>query len=219
MRLNIFKKLFSRKTNNENIISEEINNIPNISIISTDDYIKMEIQQDSTFREYCSEIDKLSQDGVDEINQLPMRLLISKGMETINGQTVYLIKTNGFSYTISVNSNNIYLSSRKTEGEEIKEATLKIALKSKRYQIAKYVHDLNRSTKSVKTYDPNEVGNQFSMTTDEARTTVDLIIEQLEQIGFISEIVDISQIKECLTISKVQELNRANNVQNVSKDR
>jgi hypothetical protein len=137
MRLNIFKKLFSRKTNNENIISEEINNIPNIpddvnkqpniSIISTDDYIKMEIQQDSTFREYCSEIDKLSQDGVDEINQLPMRLLISKGMETINGQTVYLIKTNGFSYTISVNSNNIYLSSRKTEKDE---DTRKNALRS-----------------------------------------------------------------------------------------
>ena len=92
-------------------------------------------------------------------------------------------------------------------------------MKSKRYQIAKYVHDLNRSTKSVKTYSLDEVGSPFSMTTDEARTTVDLIIEQLEQIGFISEIVDISQIKECLTISKIQEFNRANNVENISKDR
>ena len=229
MRLNIFKKLFSRKTNNENIVSEEINNIPNIpddvneqpniSIISTDNYIKMEIQQDCTFREYCSELDKLSQDGVDEINQLPMRALLSKGIETIYGQSVYLIDNNGFSYTISVNSNNVYISSRKTESEEIKEATIDTNLQSKRYRITNYVHDVNRSTKSVKTYSLDEVGSPFSMTTDEARTTVDLIIEQLEQIGFIGEIVDISQIKECLTISKVQEPNRSNNVQNINKDR
>jgi hypothetical protein len=179
----------------------------------------MEIQQDCTFREYCSELDKLSQDGVDEINQLPMRVLLSKGIETIYGQSVYLIDNNGFSYTISVNSNNVYISSRKTESEEIKEATIDINLQSKRYRMTNYVHDVNRSTKSVKTYSLDEVGSPFSMTTDEARTTVDLIIEQLEQIDFISEIVDISQIKECLTISKVQELNRANNVQNVSKDR
>ncbi len=229
MRLNIFKKLFSRKTNNENIVSEEINNIPNIhenvnqqpniNIISTDNYIKMEIQQDCTFREYCSELDKLSQDGVDEINQLPMRALLSKGIETIYGQSVYLIDNNGFSYTISVNSNNVYISSRKTESEEIKEATIDVNLQSKRYRITNYVHDLNRSTKSVKIYSLDEVGSQFSMTTDEARTTVDLIIEQLGRIDFIGEIVDLIMLKEYITLSKAQGDHRADKAQDISKDR
>lgn len=217
MRLNIFKKLFSRKTNNENIISEEINNIPNISISSTDNYIKMEIQQDCTFREYCSELDKLSQNGVDEINQLPMRALLSKGIEIIYGQSVYLMDNNGFSYTISVNLNNVYISLRKTESEEIKEATIDVNLQSKRYRITNYVHDLNRSTKSVKTYSLDEVGSPFPMTTEEARTTVDLIIEQLEQIGFISEVVDISQIKECIKLNEIQSFNKTD--RDMSKDR
>lgn len=229
MRLNILKKLFSRKTNNENSIPQEINIITNIhedvnqqsniSIISTDNYIKMEIQSDCTFREYCSELDKLSCEGIDEINQLPMRALLSKGIETIYGQSVYLINTNGFSYTISINPSNAYISSRKTEGEEIKEATIDIDLQSKRYQIANYIHDLNRSTKSVKTYKPDSVASPFSMTTEEAKTTADLIIEQLEQIGFIDEIVDLSQIQDCITLNEIQSFNKADKYKDVSKDR
>ena len=219
MILNFLKKLFSRKTNNENIIPEENNHLPNISIISTDNYIKMKIQQDCTFREYCSELDKLSQEGVDEINQLPMRALLSKGIETIYGQSVYLIDNNGFFYTISINSNNVYISSRKTESEEIKEATIDVNLQSKRYRITNYVHDLNRSTKSVKTYLPDEVGSPFSMTTEDAKTTVSLMIEQLGQIEYIDEIVDLSQLKECLTLYKVQDFHRTVKVQDISKDR
>ena len=51
--MNKFKKLFSRKTNNENIIPEENNHLPNINIISTDNYIYTIV-----YNTNASEVDK-----------------------------------------------------------------------------------------------------------------------------------------------------------------
>ena len=108
--MNLFKKLFSRKTNNENIGSEEINNVsnipedvnrlPNLNITSTDSYIKMEIHEDCAFKEYCSELDKLSCEGIDEINKLSIRLLISKTPVDVSAVTV-LNPDMYFSYSLN----------------------------------------------------------------------------------------------------------------------
>ena len=219
MKFNFLKSLFwkEHKEFDNNVKSSNAVGA-NINIENNDNLIKIEIKEDCTLQEYCTKIDSLLQSNsenmdktsIDMIDRLPMRMLISNGIKTIKRQTIYLISNNNLQHTISVNVDNIYLSESKVENEEIKEGTIRICLANREYQISKYIHDSNRSTKSVKFYKPSNASNQFfCMDRQEATTVVESMIEHLEQIEAIKNILNLDDIHSYLNLTEREEFPKA----------
>jgi len=221
MRFNFFKNLFNKKhrddkKNDQNVkVSKDIG--ADINVENNDGLIKIEIEKDCTLQEYSEKIDSLLQsdsENIDKtlsdmIDKLPMRMLISNGIKTINRQTIYLISNNNFKYIISANSDNIYLSESKIENKNINENTIKICLANEEYQISKYVHDINKSTKSVKFYNPTNNGNEFFyMDIEEATAVVESMIEHLDKIEVIKNILNFDNIHSYLKLTELRESSR-----------
>ncbi len=220
MNLNFFNKLF-RKKNKENVKDNNgpVNNASssnsidkNINIEYNKNLIKIEIKKDCDFQEYCNEIDRRLQENIskmdnnmiDMINEIPIRMLISNGIKTINRQTVYLTSTDEYEYIISLNAENIRISERRIVNKEIEESTIQIYYPNREYKISKYVHDLNRSTKSVKSYIPGrKSGIQFfDMNKEEAILTAKTLMQHLEKNESIRDTLDLKYISSFLSFDE-----------------
>lgn len=223
MKFNFLNKLFKKNNNEDKEDNKEfVNRVPssnsvdnNINIEHNDYLIKIEIKKDCTLQEYCNETESLLKENlanmddamIDMINRIPMRMLISNGIKTINGQTIYLIRNDDFEYIISSNAKNIHISESRMVDEEIEESTIQIYFPNGEYKISKYIHDINRSTKSVKFYKTSNVSNQlFSIDKEEASSTVKSMLQHLEENESIKNILDLEHISSYLNAIEVTDV-------------
>lgn len=128
----------------ENILSYE----------ESDNFIKLQILSECTFEEYVDAINKYEKEG--NSIDIPIRMFITSGGSFINTklkkQTIFIVSSDNVTYCIVNSSNEVKLSERIHQGDEINEITLDIDKNSNAYTIAKYIHDLNYSTKFCKWY-------------------------------------------------------------------
>lgn len=217
MKFDFFNKLFGKKNKEKKEDNKELANSvssgnsvdTNINIEYNDNLIKIEIKKDCSFQEYSSEIGRILQEypanmdnnNIDMINNLPKRMLISNGIDTINGQTIYLIRNDDYKYIISSNADKLYISETSNVGTEIEESIFKIYFPNREYQIGKYIHGVNRDTSSIKAYRSGMVNSNqpFWMDKEEASSTVKTILQHLEENEKTKDILDLEYINSFLS--------------------
>lgn len=233
MNINFLNKIFG-KMNKENMkdVKESFNKDlssnsidANINIEYNENLIKIEIKKDCGVQEYCNEVGRRLQEKfsnmdsnmIDMIREIPMGMLISNGIKRINGQTVYLISTDEYEYIISINAENTYISERCIINNEIEESTIQINYPNREYKISKFIHDLNKNTKSVKTYKPGWRSDiqYFDMDKEEAVQISKTLFQHLEENNSIKSVIDLEHISSFLSFVELPEVVK---IENNTKD-
>ena len=210
------RNLSSDSIDNTESVNGDLNNNSietNISMECNKDLIKIEIKKNCNLKEYCYEkdmrlqeiISNIDNNMIDMIKQIPMRMLISSGINTIYKQTIYLFSIDECEYIISLNTENIHISESRVVNKEIEESSIQINYKNRKYEISKFVHDLNKSTKNVRSYIPgmNSQVESFNMDKEEAILTAKTLLQHLEKIELIRDVLDLQYIKSLLNFDEL----------------
>lgn len=153
-----------------------------VQIINRDNFMKINILEPCTLEELPYFI------------KIPIRSFLREEGNLLNAkilkQTLYLFKENKYEYCITENKEQLLLSERKMENEDIMEIELKIDKNKETYRVTKYIHDQNHSTKETKIY-PMKEDNAFDfwrMNKKEAVVLLQGLVNRLDKSDKIGRI-------------------------------
>lgn len=158
--------------------------------------------------EYEEEVSKYENECVDI--EIPIRMFITEGYNFLTSkvqkQEISVLKNEEYSYYITVSDSRFKISERKLVGNEIMEIMLDIDKIKKDYIVSLYIHDLNHSTKSCKSYpiDGNTI-DAFKLPRKEAITGIYNLLERMKKIKNIQDIVDISRLYELTNLVRKED--------------
>lgn len=161
-----------------------------LEVINEKEYDLINIKKDCLFLNYAEE-EKLYKK-----NDIPTRLFIREGSNIFNTiikkQKIYTLTYKEVDYIISVSDEQINISQRKKENNEIVETVINL-YNDKNFSISKYIHDLNHSTKFHKTYRPNQkhIIDIFNLDKIEAFALAQNLLDDLKEVTDIHKIISV----------------------------
>lgn len=203
-----FKEFINKRHRNEppkiiinNQPDKKLENILNYE--TSDNLIKLQILNECTFKEYVDAIDKY--ENKENSVEIPIRMFITSGGDIINTklkkQKMFIVSRGNVKYSIVTSRDEVKLSEKIYQGEEIDEITLNINKNSKAYTIAKYIHDLNHSTKFLKWYPiQDEAFNAFALTKLQAIELFKVFLQNLEKIKDMKIFLEMENLYDLVSL-------------------
>lgn len=113
---------------------------------------------------------------------------------------IFIVSRDNVTYCIVNSSDEVKLSERMHQGDEIDEITLNVDKNSKAYTITKYIHDLNHSTKFCKWY-PTQDDNlgDFALNKCQAIELFKIFLENLKKISDMKKFSDIENLYDLVS--------------------
>lgn len=185
-------------SNNESIIEQkecvtlEPDKKENVHILEMEDVTKIEVLEPCNFVEFECPI------------EIPIRLFLKEGYNLLTTnilrQAIYSYEENEYDYYISQNEEQLLLSERKIENENILEIYLEIDKNKKTYRVTKYIHDKNYSTKGHQTYPMNEdsVYDFWRMDKKMAIVLLQGLVNRLDKSDKIGRMINFGEFCACV---------------------
>ncbi len=175
-----------------------------------EDFANLQILEECTFEEYIEQIN--SYKVKNKIIEIPIRMFITTGGNLLNTklkkQIISFMSSNNIECIFVNGENEIIISQRIKLADEIIEITIKLEKLTGQYTIAKYVHDLNYSTKLCKWYPvKGDYLEFFTLTKNEALELFKIFIKNLESIFDNKMFPDIEDIYRSIELIKSSIMN------------
>lgn len=173
-----------------------------IIIHKNNDFLKIEIPKGYSFGKFSNALKSLNID--DELKRKIIGSVLKYDFNIINEDKkipaleIYFINNNSASYEIIKENNDNLLISKIITSNQIYETSIEI--KNKNYLISSLIHELNGSTKSIKTYSSVDNETPGKMCKEEAFSIAKHFLDDLFNNNIIKNIINVNDLYKKLNI-------------------
>ena len=180
-----------------------------IIIHKNNDFLKIEIPKGYSFGKFSNALKNLNID--DEHKRKIIGLVFKYDFNIVNENKkipaleIYFINNNNTSYEIIKENNDNLLISKIIMSDQIYETSIEI--KNNNYLISNLIHELNGSTKTIKTYSSLDNETTGKMSKEEAFYIAKQFLDSLFSNNAIKDIIDVNDLYKRINIITTDKYN------------
>lgn len=171
-----------------------------IEVYENNNLLMVKIKKNHSFNKLNKELNNLS----DKLKKLIVGSILRYDPDIVNEHKkiepleIYSISAHNKKYEIIKAGKNNILTCKKITGDKIEETSLEI--RNDDYLICKLIHDLNGSTKHIKTYSKNSTDAYNNMNKKEAFIACKKLLDDLDENSSIKSIINFDNVYKILNI-------------------